>query len=96
MTHRAKEARHKGNFVRNKWTRAKAERGIQKLRSHHKGRNIVKYLDRGRPRYLRKGDLKNLRLESTGKLETAFSKTTRLEIEKRIVGSTVAMRKIKI
>jgi hypothetical protein len=78
MTHRAKVARHKGNIVKNKWTRAKAERGIEKVRTRHKGRKRVKDLGGGRPRYLRKRDLKKLRLESMGNLDTAFSKTTRL------------------
>jgi hypothetical protein len=94
MTHRAKVARRKENIFRNKWTRAKAERGIQKEWTRREGRNIVKYLDGGRPRYLRKRDLKQLRLESTGNLDTTFSKTTRLEIVKRIARSTVGVRKI--
>jgi hypothetical protein len=45
MTHCAKVARRKGSIVRNKWTRAKAERGIQrvwtlreKVRTRHEGR----------------------------------------------------------
>jgi hypothetical protein len=95
MTHLAKAARCKGNIVRNKWTRAKAWRGIQKMRTRHEGRKRVKDLSGGRPRYLRKRDLKKLRLESTGKLDTIFSKTTRLEIAKRIVRSAVGMRKLK-
>jgi hypothetical protein len=95
MTHCTKVARRKGNIVRNKWIRAKAERGIQKVRTRYKGRKIVKGLGGGRPRYLRIRDLKKLRLESTGNLDTTFSKTTRLEIAKRIARSTAGMRKIK-
>jgi hypothetical protein len=95
MTHRAKVARRKGNIVRNKWTRAKAELGIQKVRTRHEGRKRVKDQGGGRPRYLRKRNLKKLRLESTGNLDTTFSKTTRLEIAKRISRCTVGMRKIR-
>jgi hypothetical protein len=49
MTRRAKAARRKGNIVRNKWTRAKAERGIQKMRTRHEGRKKMKDLGGGRP-----------------------------------------------
>jgi hypothetical protein len=38
MTHCAKVAWRKGNIVRNKWTRAKAEWGIQKVQMYHEGR----------------------------------------------------------
>jgi hypothetical protein len=51
MTHRAKAARRKGSIVRNKWTRAKAERGIQKVRKLHEGRKRVKDPGGGRSRY---------------------------------------------
>jgi hypothetical protein len=95
MTHRAKVALLEGNIVRNKWTRAKAERGIQKVRTRHEGRKSVKDLGGGRPRYLRKRDLKKLRVESTGNLDRTLSKTTRLEIAERITRSTVGVRKIK-
>jgi hypothetical protein len=47
MSRRAKVARRKGNIVRNKWTRAKVERGIQKVRSRHEIWNIVMYLGHG-------------------------------------------------
>jgi hypothetical protein len=43
MTHRAKMARRKGNIVRQKWTRAKAEWGIQKVRTRHEGRECEGY-----------------------------------------------------
>jgi hypothetical protein len=82
MTRSAKVARRKGNIVRNKWTRAKVERGIQKVRIHHKGRNRVKDLGGRWPRYLKKQAPKKLQLESMGNLDTTFSKTTRLEIAK--------------
>jgi hypothetical protein len=82
MTRHEALARRKGIIVRNKWTRAKAERGIQKVRTHHEGRKRVKDLGGGRPRYLRKRDLKKLRLESTENLDMTFSKTTILEIAK--------------
>jgi hypothetical protein len=42
-----------------------------------------------------KQDLKKLRLESSGNLDTIFSKTTRLEVAKRIARSIVGIRKIK-
>jgi hypothetical protein len=95
MTHRAKLAWRKGNTVRNKWTRAKAERGIQEVRTRHEGRKKLKKLGGGRPRYLRKRDVKKLRLERTGNLDTTFSKARRMEIAKRIARTTVGMQKIK-
>jgi hypothetical protein len=55
MTHHSKVARSKRNIIRNKWTRAKAERGIQKVRTRHEGRKRVKDLGGGR-------DLGKLRL----------------------------------
>jgi hypothetical protein len=62
VSRRAKVARRKGNIVRNKWTRAKAERGIQEVRTRHEGKKGVKDLGGGRPRYLRKRDVKKLGL----------------------------------
>jgi hypothetical protein len=55
----------------------------------------VKDLGGRRPRYLKKRDLKKLRLEGTGKLGTTFRKTTKLEIAKRIARSAAGMRKMK-
>jgi hypothetical protein len=95
MTHRAKVARRKGNIVRKKWTKAKAERGIQKVRTGQEVRKRAKDLVSGRPRYLKKRDLKKIGLESTENLDTTFRKTTRLEIAKRIVRSTIRMRKTR-
>jgi hypothetical protein len=83
VSRRCKSGTGQGKIVRNKWTRAKAARGIQKGRTCHEGRKSVKDLGGGRPRYLRKRDLKKLRLERTGKLDTTFSKITILEIAKR-------------
>jgi hypothetical protein len=61
MTHRAKVTRRKGNFVRNKWTKAKAERANQrvgplrkKVRTHNAGKRGTKALCGKRPIYLRK------------------------------------------
>jgi hypothetical protein len=82
MTHCAKVAWRKGNNVRNKWTRAKSERVIQKVPTHHEGRKRVKDLGSRWPQCLRIQDLKKLRMESTGNLDTTFSKTTRLGIAK--------------
>jgi hypothetical protein len=95
MTHCAKMVRRKGNIIRNKWTRAKAERGIQKAQTRHEGRKRVKDLGGGQPRHLRKRDLKKLRLESMGNVDTIFRKTTRLESAKRIARSTVGIQKIR-
>jgi hypothetical protein len=92
MTHSAKVVRRKENIFRNKWTRAKDEREIQKARTCHESRKGMKDLGGGRSRYLRKRDLKKLRIKSTGNLDTTFSKTTRLEIAKLIARSTVGMR----
>jgi hypothetical protein len=102
VSRRARVAWCKRNIVLNKWTRAKAERGIWrvrmlrgKIRMHPKGRKGVKDLGGGRPRCLRIRDLKKLRLESTGNLDTTFRKTMRLEITRRIAKSTVGLQKIK-
>jgi hypothetical protein len=61
MTHRANVARRKGNFVRNKWTKAKAERATQRVgplrkevRTHNAGRRGTKDLSGKRPLYLSK------------------------------------------
>jgi hypothetical protein len=91
MTHHAKVARRKGNIVRSRWTRAKAEWWIQKVWTHHESRKSVKDLGGGWPRYLRKRDLKKLLLESMGNFDTTLSKTTRLEIARWIARSTVGM-----
>jgi hypothetical protein len=65
------------------------------LRQQPQGRNAVKDLGGGRPRYLRKRDLKMLQLESTGNLDTTFMKTTKLRIAKRIAGSPIGLQRIK-
>jgi hypothetical protein len=65
------------------------------MRQQLQGRNAVKDLGGGRPRYLRKRDLKMLLLESTGNLDTTFRKTTRLGIAKRIAGPPVTLQRIK-
>jgi hypothetical protein len=65
VSRRARVAWHKRNVVRNKWTRAKAQRGIrwvrtlrERARTRHEGRNGVKGPGGGRPLYLKKWDLK--------------------------------------
>jgi hypothetical protein len=68
----------------------------RKRKTKHEGRNGVKGLGGGRPRYLRKQDLQKLQLESTGNLNATFGKTTRREIAKRIVRSTVGSQTINI
>jgi hypothetical protein len=102
VSSRARVAWHKRNIIRNKRTRAKDERGIrrertlgERVRTYHEGRNGVKNLDRGRPRYLKKRDLKNLRLESMRNVNEALRKATGPEIAKRIARSTVGLRTIK-
>jgi hypothetical protein len=69
---------------------------VRKRQSKHEGKNGVKDLGGGRPRYLRKQDLQKLQLESTGNLNATFGKTTRREIAKRIVGTTVGLQTINI
>jgi hypothetical protein len=56
----------------------------------------VKDLGGGRPRCLRKQYLQKLQLESTAKLNASFGKTTRWEIAKLIVRSTVGLQTINI
>jgi hypothetical protein len=58
----------------------------KKRQSKQQGVNGVKDLGGGRPRCLRKQDLKKLQLESTGNLNATL--TTRREIAKRIISST--------
>jgi hypothetical protein len=55
----------------------------------------VKDLGGGRPRYLKKRDLKKLRRESTGNVNETLRMTTGLEIAKRIARSTVGLRKMR-
>jgi hypothetical protein len=102
VSHRVRVAWRKRNIVRDKWTRAKAERGIrrvrtlmERLRTRHEGRHGVKDLDGARPRYQKKRDLKKLRRESTRNVNETLRKTTGLEIAKQIVRSTVGLRTIE-
>jgi hypothetical protein len=67
MSHRARVAWRKRNIVRNRWTRTKDERGIQRVwtlrervQTLHKDRKGVKDLGSGWPQYLKKRDLKKL------------------------------------
>jgi hypothetical protein len=90
------------NIVRTKWSRAKAERGIRRVRTHrervrtrHEERKRVKDLGGGWAQYLKKRDLKKLRRESTGNVNETLRKTTGLEITKRIAGYTAGLRTIK-
>jgi lambda repressor-like predicted transcriptional regulator len=66
----------------------------RKRQSKQQGINGVKDLGGGRPRYLRKQDLRKLQLESTGNLNATL--TTRWEIARRIVGSAVGLQAINI
>jgi hypothetical protein len=81
MTHCGKAVRRKGNIARKKCTRASVVQEIQKVPTRHEGSKRVKDLGGGIPQYLRKRDLKKLRPESTGNLDTTFSKTTRLDCQ---------------
>jgi hypothetical protein len=82
----------KGNIIRNKSSRTKAEKGIQKVQTRHEGRKRVKDLGGRWPQHRRKRYLKKLRLESMGNLDMTFRKTIRLEIAKRTARSTVGMQ----
>jgi hypothetical protein len=87
----------KGAFEKKSWKGSDCKTDIRNrgLRQQLQGRNAVKDLGGGRPRYLRKRDLKMLQLESTGNLDRTFRKTTRLGIVKRIAGSPIALPRIK-
>jgi hypothetical protein len=61
------------------------------LRQQLKGRNEVKDLGSGQPRYVKKPNLKEVQVTSTGNSDMNFTKTARLEIAKRIVGSSVGL-----
>jgi hypothetical protein len=63
--------------------------------TRHDGRKGMKDLGGGRPRYLKKRDLKKRRRESTRNVNETVRITTVLEIAKRIAGSTVELRTIK-
>jgi hypothetical protein len=66
----------------------------KKRQSKQQGKNRVKNLGGGRPRYLGKRDLRKLQLENTGNLNATL--TTRREIARRIVGSAVGLQAINI
>jgi hypothetical protein len=102
VSRHARVAQRKRNIVRNKWTRAKTERGIrrvralrERVRTRHEERKGVKDLDDGQPRYLNKRYLKKPRWESTGNVNETLRKAIGLEIAKRIARSTVGLRTIK-
>jgi hypothetical protein len=87
----------KRNIVRNKWTRAKAERGIrrvwtlrERVQMRHKGRKGVKDIGSVQPQYLKK-----LQWESTRNVNETLRKTTGLEIAKQIARSTVGRQTSK-
>jgi hypothetical protein len=64
----------------------------QGLRQHLQGRYEVKDLGSGQPRYLKKPDLKKVQVKSTGNFDMNLTKIARLEIAKRIVGSSDSLR----
>jgi hypothetical protein len=93
----AERETRKGTFEKKSWKGSACNIDIRNrgLRQQLQGRNAVKDLGGGRPRYLSKRDLKMLQLESTGNLDTTFRKTTRLGIAKRVAGSPIALQMIK-
>jgi hypothetical protein len=95
VSRRVRAAWRERNIVRNKFTRTKDERGIRRVRTRHEGRKGVKGLCGGRPWYLKKRDLKNLRRESRGNVKESLRKTTGLEIAKRMARSTLWLRKMR-
>jgi hypothetical protein len=92
-----KRETRKRTFEKKLWEGSDCNTDIRNrgLRQQLQGRNAVKDLGGGRPRYLGKRDLKLLQLESKGNFDTTFRKTTRLGIAKRIAGSPVALQRIK-
>jgi hypothetical protein len=66
------------------WKDSKCNTGIRdrSLRQQLQGRNGVKDLGSGRPRYLKKQYPKKVQVESTGNSDMNFMKPTRLEITK--------------
>jgi hypothetical protein len=69
----------------------------RKRQPKQEGRNGVKDLGGGWPRYLRKKTSRSYeQLESTGNLNATFGKTTKREIAKQIVRSTVGLQTINI
>jgi hypothetical protein len=99
---RARVAWRKRSVVKSDCTRAKIEQGIrrvrtfiEKVRTHYEGRKGLKDLGGGRPRHLKKWDLKKLQLESTGNVIKIYDKTIIPETVKRIARSPVGLQKVK-
>jgi hypothetical protein len=102
MSHRAEVARQKENVVGRNRTRPMIEQATQivgllrkKLRTHHEGNRGTKDLGGGQPRYVKKPDLKKVQVKSTGSFDMKFTKIARLEIVKRLIGSSVSLRQHK-
>jgi hypothetical protein len=67
----------------------------EEVRMHCKGRKGLKDLGGGRPRHLKKRDLKKPQPESTGSVIKTYRKSTGLEISKRIARCNVGLQRIK-
>jgi hypothetical protein len=65
------------------------------VRNHYEGRKGLKDLGGGRPQYLKKRDLKEPQLESTGSVIKTYRKSSGLEIAERIARSTIGLQRIK-
>jgi hypothetical protein len=80
------------HMARNKRKGPECNTGIRdrRLRQQLQGRNLVEDLGGGQLRYL-----KNVEVESMANFYMNFTKTARLEIAKRIIGSSVGLRQDK-
>jgi hypothetical protein len=83
-----------GTFRKRLWKGPECNTGIRNrgLRQQQQGRNEVKDLGGGLPRHVKKPDLKKVQVKSTGNFDMNLTKIARLEIAKRIVGSSDSLR----
>jgi hypothetical protein len=74
-------------FRKRLWKGPECNTGIRDrgLRQHPQGRYEAKDLGSRLPRYVKKPDLRKVQAKGTGNFDMNFTKTTRLEIVKRIV-----------
>jgi hypothetical protein len=86
-----------GTFRKRLWKSPECNTGIRNrgLRQKLQGRNGVEDLGSGQSRYLKKPNLTKVQVESMGNSDMNFTKTTRLEIAKRMVRSTAGLQKIR-
>jgi hypothetical protein len=83
-----------GTFGKRLWKGPECNTGIRDrgLRQNLQGRYKVKDLGSRQPRYVKNPDLKKVQVKSTGNFDMNLTKAARMEIAKRIVGSSDNLR----